>query len=63
MDEQQEMLNMNGKGPMPESALEKKLSVFKPVKKRLNMTQLSSLIKKEDLFNPKKKDQIIKDVR
>ena len=48
---------------MPESALERKLSVFKPKRKKMTFNQLSSLISKDDLFNPKTKDSIIKDVR
>jgi len=63
MDEQQAKLNETGKGPMPESALERKLSVFKPKRKKMTFNQLSSLISKDDLFNPKTKDSIIKDVR
>lgn len=48
---------------MPESALERKLSVFKPLRKKMTFHQLSGLIKKEDLFNPKTKDSIIKDIK
>lgn len=56
-------MNQTGKGPMPESALERKLSVFKPQRQKMTFSQLSGLIKKEDLFNPKTKDSIIKEVK